>query len=502
MSWNLQWYCLHSLYFCRTEEITGVDLVALQLQVALGHRLQGLGLGKHHHPIPFPTKCSIQIRLNAEKFLSDGSVAPTAGKLTALTLPSGPGVRVDTAAHPPHGGVCFEQTPLFDSLLAKVIFTAPSYELVVRLARTQLSNIKIGGLQTNLDLQRAIIDHADFLNNINIHTNWFAEHLVELQDRVASFAVDHDGAQSSQDSIKEDGKSADAPPEGVPCIQSPIAGQLVNVFAEPGNEIREGQEVALIESMKMEHVIRAPMSGKVVSILAQRGSPVNENDAIIHIEPLDGRDGESAAEKTTEDEEDATSLRPDLAALLERKKMLTDDFREDALRKRKAAGFLSARQNLGLLVDPGTFIEYGDLMIAAQRSRTDEDQLKQRTSTDGVLTGWATVNRALFDEHDIQTPSNARCALCIYDYSVLAGTQGHFHHLKLDRLFRTILENPAPLILYAEGGGGRPGDVDLANLKVAGLDTPSFALLAAIRCRGCELFVPIMTRPLITSNRS
>ena len=60
-----------------------------------------------------------------------------------------------------------------------------------------------------------------------------------------------------------------------------------------------------------------------------------------------------------------------------------------------------------------------------------------------------------------------------YDYSVLAGTQGQMNHRKKDRLFELVERLRLPVVLFAEGGGGRPGDTDMA--VVTGLDTEAFA---------------------------
>ncbi len=118
-------------------------------------------------------------------------------------------------------------------------------------------------------------------------------------------------------------------------------------------------------------------------------------------------------------------------------------------------------------MDTGSFVEYGQLAVAAQRQRQKYEDLQINTAADGVITGTATINRDLFGK------DRGQVAVVIYDYSVLAGTQGYFHHKKLDRIFDIAEDLKLPVIMYTEGGGGRPGDVDVRTM-IAGLNLKSF----------------------------
>ena len=160
-------------------------------------------------------------------------------------------------------------------------------------------------------------------------------------------------------------------------------------------------------------------------------------------------------------------VRDDLAEVLERRRLLTDEARAEAVQRRHARGGRTARENLADLVDPDSFVEYGGFAIAAQRMRRDVDELIARTPADGLIGGTARVNGELHGEH-------SACAVISYDYTVLAGTQGAIGHRKKDRLFELIERMRLPTILFAEGGGGRPGDTDYA--VVSALDTRAFAL--------------------------
>ena len=151
----------------------------------------------------------------------------------------------------------------------------------------------------------------------------------------------------------------------------------------------------------------------------------------------------------------------------------TDSMRPDAVAKRHERGYKSARENLDELCDPGSFIEYGQLAVAAQRQRRSIEDLRNNTPADGIITGLATINTGLFG------PSASKVAAIITDYTVLAGTQGYFHHQKLDRILQTAAEQTLPVVMYTEGGGGRPGDTDVTT-SIAGLNIPSFALWAGL----------------------
>ncbi|HEU4906296.1 MAG TPA: carboxyl transferase domain-containing protein, partial [Solirubrobacterales bacterium] len=169
----------------------------------------------------------------------------------------------------------------------------------------------------------------------------------------------------------------------------------------------------------------------------------------------------------SDEERSAAGEREDLAELRRREALTRDEARPDAVEKRHALGGRTARENIDDLVDPGSFVEYGRFAIAAQRGRRELGELIARTPADGLIGGTARVNGELFGE-------GAACAVLSYDYTVLAGTQGALGHRKKDRLFELIERMRLPAVLFAEGGGGRPGDTDYP--VVSALDTRAFAL--------------------------
>lgn len=172
----------------------------------------------------------------------------------------------------------------------------------------------------------------------------------------------------------------------------------------------------------------------------------------------------------------ADDIRPELQRIRERIARTGDGARQEARDKRHARGYRTARENLHDLVDEGSFQEYGQFAVAAQRSRRDYDDLQSSTAADGVITGTCTINAADFGQQ------RAQAAVIVNDYSVLAGTQGFFHHKKLDRICEIARERALPVVMYTEGGGGRPGDTDVST-QIAGLHFQSFGLWAALSGR-------------------
>jgi pyruvate carboxylase len=154
-----------------TENITGVDLVQIQLQLAMGLSLTQVGLFGVH-PVQAHGH-SIQLRLCAEDPRKGFSLS--IGKITEFIVPSGHGIRVDTHIDM-SGSNSVTVGTNFDNLLAKIIVTASTWEATVSKARRVLADTKISGVQTNLDLLRGIVSQASFLTG-EIDTQWLGRHL-------------------------------------------------------------------------------------------------------------------------------------------------------------------------------------------------------------------------------------------------------------------------------------------------------------------------------------
>jgi len=188
------------------------------------------------------------------------------------------------------------------------------------------------------------------------------------------------------------------------------------------------------------------------------------------------KDNEDASKSKTAQtgQEENKPIRPDLAEVIRRLSFGMNENRPDAVAKREQKNQRMARANVEDLCDPGCFIEYGALAIAAQRGRRSVEDLISKTPADGLIAGIGSVNGSLFSE------DRARCMVMSYDYTVLAGTQGFFNHKKMDRMLHLAHEQRLPLVFFAEGGGGRPGDVDAQGVMVAGLDLSTFGAFASL----------------------
>jgi len=449
-----------------TEEVLGVDLVASQLAVAAGATLASLGLTQV--AVPTPRGFAMQLRVNMEVMDEFGATRPTGGTLGVFDPPSGPGVRIDT-----FGYAGYRTSAAFDSLLAKVIVHAPSprwSDVVAKAART-LREFRINGVDTNIAFLQAVLAHPDFVAN-RISTSFIDTHVAALVGaaKVPARPLFFAASSAAGESVPAARQSpdVDAAPAGSVAIPAPLQGTVVANDVREGDLVRPGQQIAVIESMKMEHLVTAPQGGKVTRINAGVGATLMQGEPILFIEPAEV----DAHEEAEAAEVDLDHIRADLAEVTARHANTLDEHRPAAVKKRRATNQRTARENIAQLVDPGSFVEYGSLAVAAQRRRRKLDDLIKNTPADGLITGLATVNA------DKVGAEAARCMVIAYDYTVLAGTQGHMNHKKIDRMLTLTEQWRLPLVFYAEGGGGRPGDTD--RLGMTGLDGPSFVQFARL----------------------
>jgi len=444
-----------------TEEVYGVDLVKTQLRVASGETLAEVGL---LHQAPAPNGFAIELRVNLETMQPDGSALPSSGTISAYTPPSGPGVRVDG-----YGYAGYRSNARFDSLLAKLIVHTPSaeYQDAVRRARRALSEFQIEGVATNLGFLAALLDHPDVAAN-QVTTRWLDAHSAQLLSQAAHAAPRRFFPNVSQTQTAR--PTPTEGPEGTLPVLAPMQGLVVALEVKEGDLVRPGETVAVLEAMKMEHLVSAETGGIVRLIAATKGEVMAAGQPLVFIEP-----GEIEAHTLAEEEEvDLDAIRPDLAEVLSRHALTLDAARPEAVARRHKLGFRTARENVADLCDPGSFIEYGALILAAQRSRRSMEDLLRSTPADGVIAGLGTVNASLFGEE------KSSCMVIAYDYMVLAGTQGTMNHKKQDRMFQLAATLRRPLVLFAEGGGGRPGDTDKVHVHVAGLDVETFHAFARL----------------------
>ncbi len=478
-----------------TEAVTGVDLVQSQIRLAKGATLAELGLDAPD--IARPRGYAIQTRVCLETIAADGSMRPSGGTLTAYEAPSGPGIRTDG-----FGYTGYKTSGSYDSLLAKVIAHAPGPRFADAVARATraLSEFRLEGVGSNIPFLRAILAHPDFAAGV-VHTRWLDEQVMALaaastdqkprhveaaeparadtggfagarvanaRDPLALFA--HDAQVKSEQAgagpVRDD--SAPTGPDGSTGLVAPIQGTIVSIDVKADDVVRQGQPVAVVEAMKMEHVITAPHAGIVRLVTMAAGDVVREGYPLVFVQEADVGLGAVAATA----EVDPDHIRADLQENIDRHALTLDENRPAAVARRRKTGYRMPRENIEQLVDPGSFKEYWPLVVARQHQRHSLDALRENTPADGVVAGMCSINGGLFAD------DRSRAALVHYDYTVLAGTQGHRNHYKQDRMFELAHRFRMPLVLFGEGGGGRPGE-DWIGPRVA-IDTHTFTTLSQL----------------------
>lgn len=445
-----------------TEAVTGLDLVQLQIAVASGQPLSALGIEVDRTA---PQRgFAVQWRINAETLDAQGNARPSGGTLARFDLPSGPGVRVDT-----HGYAGLAPSPHYDTLLAKLIVHSPSPNFADALRRSlrALDECRIDGIATNLSLLHAIATRPEFATQA-VHTRFVEAHLGDLLAAAASLEKH---AKDIAPVAASDAASI-AGEEDELTVKAPMPAKLVQFEVAVGDVLPAGAQLGVLEAMKMEHLLHAPFAGRVVALLAEPGDYLVEGQSLVRLEAVDAQ----AIEAEVRTEHDLGAIRPDLQKVIDRHAPTLDANRKPAVDKRHAQGGRTARENIADLcdtaADPGNFIEYGALAIAAQTRRRTLEDLIANTPADGMVTGLGSINAKQFG------PEKSRCAVLAYDYTVLAGTQGMRNHHKTDRLLAVAHQLQLPVVLFAEGGGGRPGDTDMPI--VAGLNNHTFSQFAAL----------------------
>ncbi|PZC41704.1 MAG: Pyruvate carboxylase/Acetyl-CoA carboxylase [Chloroflexi bacterium] len=453
-----------------TEEVTGVDLVQSQLRIAGGDSLGEVGLTQEM--VPAPRGFAIQSRVNLEQMQPDGTVRPSGGVLTSFVAPSGPGVRVDA-----YGYAGYATNPNFDSLLGKVIAWTPSADFGAAVKRSlrALDEFQIGGVETNLGFLRNVLGHADFEGG-RVYTRWVDDHvstLAVVEEEVASETVgggsaggggagaklDSRDPLSSLNFFREGAGTRQAgargpaeivgPPNTEP-VGAPLQGTVIEIQVAVGDEIREGQLLAVMSALKMEHLVNASLGGVVRQITVEVGDTVYEEHPMFFVE----RSEVGAAIVEEKKAIDLDYIRPELQALFDRRAFGEDANRPAAVERRHSKNRRTVRENIEMLIDPGTWIEYGQLGIAGQRRKRSLEELIWKTPADGLVAGIGSVNGEHFDD------DRNRVAFISYDDTVFAGTQGMVGHHKTDRMVDLAYELSLPVIFHAEGAGGRSGETD------------------------------------------
>lgn len=441
-----------------TEEVFGVDLVQAQVRLAAGATLRDVGLDPAAPPRA--QGAAIQWRINAETLDAQGNATPGSGPLARFDLPAGPGVRVDT-----HGVAGATPSPHYDTLLAKLIVHARGgFGDALRRSQRALAEFHVEGIATNLALLRALAARPEMASQ-QVHTRWLEAVLPELLAAAGARAT-----RGPAPTAAVPAPSTTEAPAGA--VLAPMPSRLVQLSVAAGDEVAAGAELAVLEAMKMEHVVSAPHAGRVRELLAVPGGYLAQGEAILVLDALAGEPHARAEDAAAHDPD---HIRADLQRVLDRHAYTYDAARPEAIARRHARGGRTVRENIADLCDAGSFIEYGQLAIAAQTRRRSVEDLIANTPADGMITGIGGVNGAIFGAEA------ARTVVMGYDATVLAGTQGMRNHAKTDRMLGIALAQRLPTVLFAEGGGGRPGDVDTP--VVAGLHVPTFKSFAALSGR-------------------
>ena len=376
-----------------------------------------------------------------------------------------------------------------------------------RLTRA-LSEFRLEGVATNIAFLRNILAHPDFAAG-HVHTRWLDEHIATLaadgpssasaswrrrrprgaamaglagaqvksRDPLALFA--HDAAVKAEQAHgrrrRGRGRDRSTGPDGSVGVASPIQGTIVAINVAEGDEVRQGQQVAVVEAMKMEHVITAPHARH----RARRHHARRATWCAKAFRSSSSRRPRSRAARSPRRQElDPITSATTCARTSSATRSTLDENRPEAVARRRKTGYTMPRENIDRLVDPGSFNEYWPLVVARQHQRNTMDELRKNTPGDGVVAGMCIHQRHLFDE------TRSRAALVHYDYTVLAGTQGHRNHYKQDRMFELAHRFRLPMILFGEGGGGRPGDDDTGP-RVA-IDTQHLHDLLAAQRAGAD----------------
>jgi len=322
-----------------TEETSGVDLVVTQLRIADGSSLTELGLDSS----PELSGVAIQARVNAESLSCDGTPIASAGTLRQFDMPSGPGVRVDT-----YGYRGYRTSPRYDSLLAKVITHAATFEQAVARMVEALEDAVVDGVDTNLDLLHGIIGDAAFTQD-PWDTGFLPRHLPRLLEHRRPSVL----TAAVAEEVPEAGE--DIPADAI-AIRAASAGVVVECRVGTGDEIAAGARVFAVEAMKMEAAVLAPESMRIarrlveVGDLVRPGTPLAFGYAAEHVGTPIGPEADADADWSADVAE--IGRRTAAAALMGG---------PEKLARQRKTGRLNARERIARLADPDTFSEIGAL---------------------------------------------------------------------------------------------------------------------------------------------
>ena len=314
---------------CVSEEVTGTDLVEVQLRIAEGGRLGELNEPRGH---------SLELRITCED--PSRGLAPSTGAITRLRWPAGPGIRIESGVT--EGDVV---TPMFDPMLAKIVVTGATREQAIARARRALRETIVEGVTVCTPLHAEVLERSDFTTpdesgRLTVTTRWIEnEVLPDLAD--AGGPADADGSQAAQEAVTNprtrssyiielngrrmqltlpDGILAPSNPArgfsprsnraqplrgrsggatrsarggasgetestssepGV--IAAPMQAIVTRICVEPGQQVCQGDLLVVLESMKMENYVHAPSDGTISEIPVGAGRTVSAGDVLVRM---------------------------------------------------------------------------------------------------------------------------------------------------------------------------------------------------------------------------
>jgi acetyl/propionyl-CoA carboxylase alpha subunit len=409
-----------------TEMVTGLDLVALQLQIALGMSITELRVARD----PRPRGLALEVRIN----LADDMSA--ASEIVAFEPPNGAMIRFDTFVYPG-----YTPNPRYDRLLAKLIGWDPDGDLsrAAELVERGLDDLTISGPAIDIPLLRGVLGDPAF------RSGRFTTRLLDEQL----------GAAPGTSSAESD---------GVHTVAAPLTGIVIEVRGAAGATLGAGSVVLVIEALKMHHEIVMPAGGRLEHLAARVGDQIQAGDIVFSFTGIEGAEVSRGADEQVYDPDAST---PELDEVFALERRGWDEMRPEATARRHAKGHNTIRENLALLCDADSWMEHGALVAPMQSKWAD------LAPADGVLSGTASINGALF-------PGRSKCVVFAHDETVIAGTHGYHGLDKIQRLAERARQQRLPTVMFAEGGGGRSGEPHHRSLS--GLILEGYVEFARLTC--------------------
>lgn len=410
-----------------TEEVTGVDLVRTQLQIAGGATLADVGLTVPPRLQGF----AVQARVNLETMAADGAPQPSSGTIGAFVLPSGPGVRVDT-----YGVPGYRVSPRYDSLIAKVIGRGQDFADAAARTAGALAEFVITGVPTNLDLLHGIVTDPDFTDG-ELTTDFIPTHLAGLiEHRRPTDALAVEAVTPTTAARVE---PADVP-VGAVTVAAPMSGVVVDVPCATGDVVVEGGVIAVLEAMKMEHLVRAARGVRLDQVMVKAGQLVESGQLLAFGEPADGAESDAEVSATDEDWSN------EVAEIYRRRELALGMGGPAKVERQCSAGKLNARERIDALADPGTFREAGPLTAFVDY---DDDGTATRIQPANFVTGTAEID-------------GRRVVLGVDDFTIRAGSGDAAIHRKQVWMEYYARDVRLPLVRLLDGASGG-GSVKMAQ---------------------------------------